>query len=235
IIIIMSLQDVLFENLLENITMFDSTFNYDFINKNSSTMMMMNSSLLHSTSMISIIKMDNHTNSLILKWIVRIIGGLLIAIGSIGNTLSALTLSRKKLRVQVTSIYLIALALSDLGNVFFSVLNFYLVRISEQNNMRLYNNIACKLHIFFTYYFINLSPTLLVAVSVQRYLAIAKHHYSKRHCTVKNAYIIITLIVAISFCIQMHWGIFYELRRVPKINKQNITYIKPVCNISLQY
>jgi len=53
----------------------------------------------------------------VLKWSVRIIGGLLIVIGGIGNTLSALTLSRKKLRAQVTSIYLIALALSDLGKI----------------------------------------------------------------------------------------------------------------------
>ncbi len=54
---------------------------------------------------------------IVLKWSVRIIGGLLIVIGGIGNTLSALTLSRKKLRAQVTSIYLIALALSDLGKI----------------------------------------------------------------------------------------------------------------------
>jgi len=56
---------------------------------------------------------------IVLKWCVRIIGGLLIVIGGIGNTLSALTLSRKKLRAQVTSIYLIALALSDLGKIDF--------------------------------------------------------------------------------------------------------------------
>ncbi|CAF1248362.1 unnamed protein product [Didymodactylos carnosus] len=217
--------------------MFDSTFDYDFTNNNNNnnSNIMNSSSLLDSSSILTTLSLTNYNRSLALKWIVRIIGGLLIAIGTIGNTLSALTLSRKKLRIQVTSIYLIALALSDLGNIFFSVLNFYLVRISEQNNMRLYHNIACKLHIFFTYYFINLSPTLLVAVSVQRYLAIAKHHYSKRHCTVKNAYIIITLIAIISFCIQLHWGIFYELKSVPRINKQNITYIKTVCNISSQY
>lgn len=58
---------------------------------------------------------SNQNPFLVLKWTVRIIGGLLIVVGGIGNTLSALTLSRKKLRAQVTSIYLIALALSDLG------------------------------------------------------------------------------------------------------------------------
>ncbi|CAF3339904.1 unnamed protein product [Rotaria socialis] len=175
----------------------------------------------------------------ILKWSVRIIGCLLIIVGGIGNTLSALTLSRKKLRTQVTSIYLIALALSDLGNVFFSVLNFYLVRLDSNRNMRLYSNLSCKVHIFFTYYFINLSPTLLVAVSVQRYLAIAKHHYSKKHCTVKNAYFVIGLICLVSFFIELHWGMFYELRSIP--NKQistsfnhTISY-RRVCNITLNY
>ena len=105
--------------------------------------------------------------------------------------------------------------------------------------MRLYSNVACKLHIFFTYYFINLSPTLLVAVSVQRYLAIAKHHYSKRHCTVKNAYTVIGLICLGSLFIQLHWGIFYELKFVPiqqAASSLNRTVLfRRVCNISSSY
>ncbi|CAF0780512.1 unnamed protein product [Rotaria sp. Silwood1] len=103
--------------------------------------------------------------------------------------------------------------------------------------MRLYSNIACKLHIFFTYYFLNLSPTLLVAVSVQRYLAIAKHHYSKRHCTVKNAYMVIGLICLFSIFIQLHWGIFYEIILVPKQSTLlNVTVsYRRVCNVSLEY
>lgn len=59
----------------------------------------------------------DHQHLLLLKWSVRLFGGLLLVFGGIGNTLSALTLSRKKLRAQVTSIYLIALALSDLGKI----------------------------------------------------------------------------------------------------------------------
>ncbi|CAF0858081.1 unnamed protein product [Rotaria sp. Silwood1] len=191
----------------------------------------------NSSSMTTVL--SNDQRFLILKWSVRIIGCLLIIVGGIGNTLSALTLSRKKLRTQVTSIYLIALALSDLGNVFFSVLNFYLVRIDPNRNMRLYSNLACKFHIFFTYYFINLSPTLLVAVSVQRYLAIAKHHYAKKHCTVKTAYIVIGLICLISFFIELHWGIFYELQMVPvkhplASSNRTISY-RRVCNTSLNH
>jgi hypothetical protein len=105
--------------------------------------------------------------------------------------------------------------------------------------MRLHSNIACKVHIFFTYYFINLSPTLLVAVSVQRYLAIAKHHYSKKHCTVKNAYIIISFICLISFFIQLHWVIFYELQIIPTKQtsltlNRTITY-RRICNVSSKY
>lgn len=104
--------------------------------------------------------------------------------------------------------------------------------------MRLFSNIACKLHIFFTYYFINLSPTLLVAVSVQRYLAIAKHHYSKRHCTVKNAYTVIGLICLFSVFIQLHWGIFYELQPISYASSSkffNQTKLKYVCNVSTEH
>ncbi|CAF4579018.1 unnamed protein product, partial [Rotaria sp. Silwood2] len=68
--------------------------------------------LTNSSSITTLL--SNDKRFLILKWSVRIIGCLLIIVGGIGNTLSALTLSRKKLRTQVTSVYLIALALSDL-------------------------------------------------------------------------------------------------------------------------
>jgi hypothetical protein len=239
--------------------MIQTTFGYQIANLSLSNMSSSSSSMSILTTSTSLsTTLSDQNRFLILKWSVRIIGGLLIIVGGIGNTLSALTLSRKKLRAQVTSIYLIALALSDLGtnifpfhsfslsihlsllgNVFFSVLNFYLVRLDSNQNMRLYSNIACKFHIFFTYYFINLSPTLLVAVSVQRYLAIAKHHYSKKHCTVKNAYMIISLICLISFFIQLHWAIFYELQIIP-IKQTSSTFnrtivYRRVCNVSSNY
>ncbi|CAF1277939.1 unnamed protein product [Adineta steineri] len=212
--------------------MAQTSFNYQIASLKPS------SNISSTSTMSTILSNQNHIH--ILKWSVRIIGGLLITVGGIGNTLSALTLSRKKLRGQVTSIYLIALALSDLGNVFFSVLNFYLIRFDSNQNMRLYSNISCKFHIFFTYYFINLSPTLLVAVSVQRYLTIAKHHYSKKYCTAKNAYIVIGLICFLSLFLQLHWSIFYELQLIPN-KQQNLTSFnhtiiyRRICNISSKY
>jgi len=89
--------------------MIETTFGYELSSSS-------NISLTTSTSMTTILSNHQH-HVLILKWSVRIIGGILIIVGGIGNTLSALTLSRKKLRAQVTSIYLIALALSDLGRL----------------------------------------------------------------------------------------------------------------------
>ncbi len=94
-----------------NITMIETTFGYKISALSSSS----NISLTTSTSMTTTPLNQHHF--FILKWSVRIIGGILIIVGGIGNTLSALTLSRKKLRAQVTSIYLIALALSDLGRL----------------------------------------------------------------------------------------------------------------------
>jgi len=109
-----------------NITIIETTYGYKMASLSSSSP---NTSLATSTSMTAIFSNQNHF--LILKWSVGIIGGLLIIVGGIGNTLSALTLSRKKLRGQVTSIYLIALALSDLGrhliNLFKSIVFFFQV------------------------------------------------------------------------------------------------------------
>ena len=100
---------------LNNLTMIGTAFDYSIsspISSNASSPTM--STLNYSFTTLATVLSSVHRFS-VLKWSVRIIGGLLIVIGGIGNTLSALTLSRKKLRAQVTSIYLIALALSDLG------------------------------------------------------------------------------------------------------------------------
>lgn len=92
----------------------ETTFGYQIASLQLFNMSLVStSSSSTSTAMSALLSQQNHF--VVLKWSVRIIGGLLIIVGGIGNTLSALTLSRKKLRAQVTSIYLIALALSDLG------------------------------------------------------------------------------------------------------------------------
>ena len=91
-----------------NSTMIDATLSYRWQAPASTLSLVSNSS-----SMATVLLRPS--SLVVLKWSVRLIGGLLIIVGGIGNTLSACTLSRKKLRAQVTSIYLIALALSDLG------------------------------------------------------------------------------------------------------------------------
>lgn len=101
-----------------NLTMIQATLGYQIISISSSSSSNMSSSSMSTLAVTASSvanALSNQNQFSFLKWSVRIIGGLLIVIGGIGNTLSALTLSRKKLRAQVTSIYLIALALSDLG------------------------------------------------------------------------------------------------------------------------
>jgi hypothetical protein len=109
------LEPLFFDN---NFTMVENTFDYQIDSQSSSSNISSSSSsmsILTVTASSVTTVFSNQNRLLALTWSVRIIGGLLIVIGGIGNTLSALTLSRKKLRAQVTSIYLIALALSDLG------------------------------------------------------------------------------------------------------------------------
>ena len=97
----------------DNASIAESTFGYRIHSLLSNLAPSLTMSTSNSTSIAGLL--PNSHGLFLLKWTVRIIGGLLIIVGGIGNTLSAMTLSRKKLRVQVTSIYLIALALSDLG------------------------------------------------------------------------------------------------------------------------
>lgn len=109
------LEPLFFQN---HFNMVETTFSYQMSSSsasssNSSSSVLMPIGKMKESSLARTFSMQESFP--VLLWSVRIIGGLLIVIGGIGNTLSALTLSRKKLRAQVTSIYLIALALSDLG------------------------------------------------------------------------------------------------------------------------
>ena len=109
------LEPLFFQN---HFNMVETTFRYQMSpssasSSNSSSSVLMPIGKIKESSLARAFSMQESFP--VLLWSVRIIGGLLIVIGGIGNTLSALTLSRKKLRAQVTSIYLIALALSDLG------------------------------------------------------------------------------------------------------------------------
>jgi hypothetical protein len=107
--------------------MIETTFGYQIESLPSSSNISSSSMSILTTATSMTTVLSNQNRFVILKWSVRIIGGLLIIVGGIGNTLSALTLSRKKLRAQVTSIYLIALALSDLGKRYYSSLDIELL------------------------------------------------------------------------------------------------------------
>src|SRR5689334_14224130 len=84
------LEPLFFDN---NLTMVETTFGYQIASSSSSS-----SSSNISSSPMSILNVtassvdtafSNQNRFLVLKWSVRIIGGLLIVIGGIGNTLSA--------------------------------------------------------------------------------------------------------------------------------------------------
>jgi hypothetical protein len=113
------LEPLFFDN---NLTMIETTFDYPMAS--SSNISSSSISILTATTSSVMGAVSNQNTSPVLQWSIRIIGSLLIVIGGIGNTLSALTLSRKKLRAQVTSIYLIALALSDLGKIYLHLIIF---------------------------------------------------------------------------------------------------------------
>lgn len=134
------LEPLFFHN---HFNMVETTFSYQMSPSSSSSLSSSSVSSSLNTSSVLLSLGKSKDSSLIrtfstqesfpvLLWSVRIIGGLLIVIGGIGNTLSALTLSRKKLRAQVTSIYLIALALSDLGKM-----NSFFFRFTHYSSSRL--------------------------------------------------------------------------------------------------
>lgn len=107
----------------------------------------------------------------------------LVLIGSIGNILSVLVFFKTKLRKLSSSYYLAALGISDtcfLIGLFISWLNFIDIDIYN-------NNIYCQFFTFFTALCSFLSVWLVVAFTVERFIAVLYPLKRQTMCTVRRA------------------------------------------------
>ncbi|CAH1800930.1 unnamed protein product [Owenia fusiformis] len=120
----------------------------------------------------------------------------IIVLGVIGNILSFLVTTFTSMKQANMSIYLSALAVSDTGALIIGLGHPWL-SVLFNFDIRKTHEWACKIHVFFTYLFIDLSAWMLVSVTIDRVIFVYLPLRARSICTRRNAIIVINLVVLI--------------------------------------
>ena len=158
----------------------------------------------------------------------KIISPILIIIGSIGNIITVIVLSKDKPRKSSTTLYLLALACSD-----FIVLNTGLLRqwityafgIDIRNDL---SELGCKFHWFIVYLMTQFSSWMLICVTVERVISTWVPHRRTVACTVKSAIAFIIVIALVLMILNSHYLYGYGTLTTTNGTEMTVTKCTPL-------
>ena len=103
----------------------------------------------------------------------RYVSPTILVAGLLGNSLSLMVLQSRSMRSAAASFLLSVLAVSDMGCLLTTLLNQWLQTITNYRvNMRMNNVYTCKIHLFLTYLFHQLSTMTLSFITIQRVISV---------------------------------------------------------------
>ncbi|XP_067661475.1 neuromedin-U receptor 2-like [Haliotis asinina] len=129
---------------------------------------------------------------------------ILIVMGSIGNILCILVLSKTSMKFSTTSLYLRVLAVVDIVVLYTGLLRQWL-RYLLNLDIRRMTEPGCKIHTWIVYAVVHSSAWLLVGVTLERVLSVMFPHTVKMKCTRKAAYAIIGSILVFFLLLNAHY------------------------------
>ena len=156
--------------------------------------------------------MDNNTDSEyetfpaykagILIW--KTVPPILLVFGTCGNVLSIVVLTGKSIRKSTTGLYLIVLTISDLAVLYTGLLRQWIIHLFEFD-VRQVSEIACKIHTWLVYSSLDFSAWLLIAVTLERIVAVWCPYVLKSKCNRQNGSILIIGIIISVFGLNSHF------------------------------
>ncbi|CAH1797431.1 unnamed protein product [Owenia fusiformis] len=127
---------------------------------------------------------------------------LIIILGTIGNTLALIILTRKNMRKSTSSVYLSVLAVVDTMALYTGLLRYWIIYISDVD-IRDITLGGCKVHIFIVYYTVHLSAWILVVVTSERLITIyVPDRACSNHLTTP---IVICVLFSVFFVVNLHF------------------------------
>lgn len=167
----------------------------------------------------------------ILIW--KVVPPILIVVGTIGNLLSIVVLTRRSIRVSTTALYLTFLACSDLVVLYSGLLRQWLLFLWEYD-LRHMSETACKLNIWLVYSSLDFSAWILIAVTLERVISAWCPYSAKTKCSRKYATaLIITVLV---FLLGLNSHLLYGMvNRVNVDESGNVTEILKCREVNQAY
>ncbi|CAH1780743.1 unnamed protein product [Owenia fusiformis] len=145
-----------------------------------------------------------YTETTIAKGLWTYCAPLIIILGTIGNTLSLIVLTRKNMRKITSSIYLSVLAVVDTTVLYTGLLRHWIRHIYDID-IRSITPGGCKFHLFFIYFSVHHSAWILVAVTFERLVAVYIPHKARIYCSSFIAFITVCLISFVLLFINLHF------------------------------
>ena len=154
----------------------------------------------------------------------RFIPPILLIIGAFGNILSIIVLLRKRFRSSSLSVYLMCLAIVDLGALYSGLLPSWLSYTFDLY-LRNYNNFLCKSIGFIHNFTMQLSPWFLVAITMERVMAVwfpLSSRIRRTRCR-RTALIATIIIVVCLICVNSY---IYVVVGYTEFSDSNVTATK---------
>ena len=133
----------------------------------------------------------------------KIVPPILLILGTVGNFLSILVLTRRSIRSSTTAIYLIGLACSDLLVLYSGLFRQWLIYLFN-TDVRETSPFGCKLNIWLVYTSLDFSAWILMAVTLERVISAWLPHNARTMCTKKSALAFIISIGVFLLALNSH-------------------------------
>ncbi|CAH1796169.1 unnamed protein product [Owenia fusiformis] len=130
----------------------------------------------------------------------------LVTLGFMFNTMAIVVLLQKNLRRKTSSLYLIALAISDTSVLMNGYLRFWIIMSTDEKlNIRDISQAGCKIMTFLLYLSNQFSAWMLVCITVERLIVVFVPHKARLICTFRSTALTILCVFVVLCIVNMHF------------------------------
>ncbi|XP_005093128.1 probable G-protein coupled receptor 139 [Aplysia californica] len=152
---------------------------------------------------------DGSLEKAVSKYLWMTVSPVLLVVGTVGNVLSIIVMSRRNLRGSQASVYLIALSLTDIVVLYTGLLRHFLRSVASLD-VRAMTELGCKINIMMVYASLDISVWILVAFTFERFLSVFTPHKVKSYCTRLTSVIVICIIIILLLGLNSHFLFGFE-------------------------
>lgn len=162
-------------------------------------------------------------------WLWRTVPVFQIVLGTLGNAFNIIILLRKRLQTHSSTVYLVLLAVADLGTLWTWTFNGILVQ-GFGRNLRASSQFSCKIITYLTSIAGGYSMWLIVLLSIERMVLVRFPVFSRSNITRRSA--VVTAVACFGAIAILHsYALFkYELKYIA-MNRDNETFHYRFCEL----